>query len=271
MKIGISLSPQHVSTDYFDKALTHPEIDFVEIAIEGFIYRKDYKAKETLTKILENKPATAHGYSLSLLDPKPWDSNKLILHEEFLNKNSFLAWADHYALMSLDGIGFSSLTPAPMGQEAENLLNTRLDLLESKIPLCPFYFENPAAPFLMDYQKSGVEIFAKCFKNRKSKMLLDISNLAANEINFNISADREFEILAGVEIGEVHLAGGDWVENFYRDSHSSSVTERSWELLKKYKNIFSDETLITIEREQNIPPFEDILKETRRARTILGF
>ncbi|KAB8040839.1 DUF692 family protein [Silvanigrella paludirubra] len=270
MKIGISLSPQHVPKEYYEKSLKHPEIDFVEIAIEGFIYRKDFKAKETLQKILDHKPATAHGYSLSLLDPSPWEDNKLELHEKFLNSNSFLAWADHYALTTLDGIAFSSLTPAPIGIEAENLLNKRLSIIESKITSCPFYFENPAAPFLMEHQNSAVNIFPKCFKGRKSKMLLDISNLVANEINFGISADMELEKLNGVSIGEIHLAGGEWHENFYRDTHSSPVNKRSWDLLKQYRSIFEENTLIVIEREQKIPPFEETLEETRRVRSIFG-
>jgi len=271
LKIGISLSPQQVPKEYFEKALNHSEIDFVEIAIEGFIYRKDFKAKETLRKILDHKPATAHGYSISLLDPTPWDNNKLYLHEQFLNSNPFLAWADHYALTTLDGIAFSSLTPAPSGIEAENLLNFRLSIIESRITSCPFYFENPAAPFLMEHQNSTLDIYQKCFKGRKSKMLLDISNLVANEINFGISAEMELEKLNGVSIGEIHLAGGEWYEDFYRDTHSSAVNKRSWDLLKKFRTIFDENTLIVIEREQKIPPFEETLEETRRVRTIFGF
>lgn len=270
MKFGITLSTRRAPPTYVTDALRSSRIDFVEIPVESYLYRTDSLAKAELKRILEAKPATAHGYSLSLLDPAPWSNDRLARHASFFEPGRFLAWSDHYAVTSWMGRKFSALTPAPCFPEAVQLLRERLALIQSQVPQLPFYLENPAAPFLLGDQTETLSAFSAALTGSAAGMLLDVSNLVANEINFGIPAEEELERVKHLKIGEIHLAGGHWHGTFFRDSHASPVGKRSFELLARLRDQFTQTTLLTIEREQNHPEFSEIEKEIDHARYVCG-
>lgn len=268
MKFGVSI--RQAPKAFTDAALKCSEIDYVEIASEYFLYRNDYISRKTLETIFSQKEVASHGYSLSLLDPTVWKEDRLTPYKKFLKEYPLLNLSDHYAISSWNGKNLGSLTPAPVCDAATLLIKKRLGLIDKELQI-PFLLENVASPFLLDKkQNSFVDQFPEVLKDSKAKMLLDLSNLVANEINFGISADQELEKLTHVEIGEIHLAGGHIDRGFYRDSHSDDILPRSWELLKKISPYLNDETLILVEREQNHPPFEETMKEVNLAKRTLG-
>ena len=254
MKIGVSL--RQAPKEYADGALHSSLVDFVEIAAEEFTFRNDSIAQSRLKQITDKKPVSVHSYSLSLLDPRPWNELHIKNYFNFIRSYNFIAASDHYAISSWTGQHLGSLTPAPTGKEANQLLKERLEIIKKEIPHIPFLIENVAV-HLYD-----------ALSGTHAKLLLDLSNLVANEINFGVSAEDELDRLKGLEIAEIHLAGGHWDNGFYLDSHSSPTTKRSWELLSKIAPRLSKESLILIEREQSHPSWETIEREIEYAASI---
>jgi uncharacterized protein (UPF0276 family) len=265
MKFGLSI--RHWSDPQIEKVLNHPDVDFVEIAAEDFLYRSDVIAKRRLDWIHNHKPVSVHGYTLSLFDPEPWSPDRLELHQNFFSSHDYLALSDHYAISSWRGRWLGSLSPAPTQVEAQQIAIERLETIQSQIPDVPFFLENVAAPFLVPNQTSTFEAFSQITSKTRTKVLLDISNLEANQTNFKISAEEELRKFATLPVGEVHLAGGERDGGFFRDSHSTAVSPTSWQLFSKIKSRLPEDTLVLIEWEQRVDA-ECAIGEVTYARNI---
>jgi uncharacterized protein (UPF0276 family) len=266
MKFGLSI--RHCPEAILKEIVKLDCIDFVEIAAEEFIYRNDYICRKKLDFIHNHKPVAVHSYSLSLLDPRIWQEDRLNIFKKFFQQNSYLAWSDHYAVSSWKEKNLGSLTPAPVCDKASQLIIDRINLINRAFPDVLFMIENAAAPFLFEGVVSTVDHFPEFIGQTKSKMLLDLSNLVANELNFGISAKNELKKIRETPIGEIHLAGGTWDRGFYRDSHASSVENMSWDLLREIAPKLDPETLILIEWEQDHPKIETLIREVNHAKAI---
>lgn len=268
MQIGVSI--RHAPHAFVEQALQSPVVDFVEIAAEEFLFRKDAGSQGRLKKILSSKSVSVHSYSLSLLDPQPWNEKHVGPFFEFIRSHPFLCASDHYAISSWKGRHLGSLTPAPVGPEANELLKLRLARIHRELRSKPFFLENPAAPF--HFASTGpasfVDHLPQALAETHTQLLLDISNLVANELNFGVVAEAELERLQDVPIGEIHLAGGHWVNAFFLDSHSTEVAPRSLELLERLMPRLSEGTLVLIEREQNHPSWELLEQEIENVSRI---
>ena len=69
-------------------------------------------------------------------------------------------------------------------------------------------------------------------------------------------------------VAEVHLAGGVVHGGQYVDSHTRPVPEESWALLEWLVSRAPVRAVI-VERDDELPPFADLLAEVRRARKVL--
>ena len=270
MRFGVSV--RHAPSAFLEGALQSSAVDFIEIAAEDFIFRKDILNQRKLARLLAAKPVSVHSYSLSLADPQPWSDGRMGLYFEFLRCHPFLNVSDHYAVSSWRGRMLGSLTPppAPTAELFATALE-KLSRLKGAVPQLSILVENTAAPFVREARPpSLVEGLIPLLQQSGAGLLLDLSNLVANEVNFGVQAEEELERLTGVLIGEVHLAGGSWERGFLRDSHASPVAERSWELFRRILPRLSSETLVLIEREQDHPHWSELEKEIHYARALAG-
>lgn len=271
MKFGVSV--RHAPDTFLEAALRSPAVDYIEIAGEEFAFRADLRSKQKLKRLLDSKPAAVHGYSLSLLDPAPWSEKRISTYFTFVRSHPFLNLSDHYAISSWNGRHLGALTPAPTGGAANAVLQSKLSRISSELPDLPFLLENVAAPFIVNRSpatNSLVAHFSSALAGTHASLLLDLSNLVANETNFGIDAEDELKQLSNLPIKEIHLAGGTNDNGFFRDSHGSPVNDRTWQLLKLARDYISDECLVLIEREQNHPDWKLIEGELNNARRIIG-
>lgn len=89
-------------------------------------------------------------------------------------------------------------------------------------------------------------------------------DLALAAGNHGYDALEYLESLPLERVVEVHLAGGLWSEGQYVDTHTRSVPEESWRLLE-WLVPRTDIRAVIIERDDDLPPFGDLLAEVRRA------
>ncbi len=270
MRFGVSI--RQAPDSFINQAIQSECLDFVEIAAEEFAFRRDWRPKDRLERILSAKPVAVHGYSLSLGDPNPWNESTISSLFGFLVAHPFLNFSDHLAISSWRGRALGSLTPAPGGALGAETVNRKILDLQSRISGVPFFVENAASPFrLAEPNAPSARTLVEAIRGTQARVLLDISNLVANEINFGMNAEAELEVLLQASVGEVHLSGGHFENGFYRDSHATEVGARSWELYEKALQRLPDDVLVLIEREQNHPDWKVLEGEVRYARSVSGF
>jgi uncharacterized protein (UPF0276 family) len=66
---------------------------------------------------------------------------------------------------------------------------------------------------------------------------------------------------------QLHVAGGEWNAETYVDSHACAVSEDVWRLTERACERFPIRAIV-VERDEALPPFDDLLGEIERARTI---
>ena len=100
------------------------------------------------------------------------------------------------------------------------------------------------------------------------KMLVDLANTHINSVNHKFDPYKWLDQINLDAIEGVHLAGGDEEDGVLYDSHATNVPKPVWDLYqylvqKKKPNV------TIIERDQNIPTFELLMKEVDVANSIL--
>ena len=104
-------------------------------------------------------------------------------------------------------------------------------------------------------------------------LLVDVNNVYVSAHNLGYSAEAYLDVLPAAAIGEIHLAGhtidGRVGGDLLIDTHDAAVCEPVWRLYERLiARIGPRPTLI--ERDDNLPAFEDLMAERHRAHRRLA-
>ncbi len=253
------LMPELLDTDVDD-------IDFLELAPENWIgvggrFGRQFRA------LAERYPLVCHGLSLSIGSPAPLDRTFLRDLKTFLDEFGVRCYSEHLSYCSDDKGHLYDLMPIPFTAEAVQYVAGRVrevqDLLERPLVLEHVsYYAAPGA------ELSELEFVNAVLAEADCDLLLDVNNIHVNGVNFGYDP---FEFLAGIDgdrIAYVHIAG-HYVEaeDLRVDTHASPVIEPVWALLQAaYDRWGVAPTLL--ERDFNLPPLPELLKEVARIRSL---
>jgi uncharacterized protein (UPF0276 family) len=109
-------------------------------------------------------------------------------------------------------------------------------------------------------------------------VLLDLHNLAVNEVNLGWPAEEFLAELDLTRVVEIHVAGGEMLGRWYTDAHSGACPERVWALLDQVLPHAPALRLVTFELHESRleplgwPAFHDEVDRIRSvtARTVAG-
>ncbi|MEX2282519.1 MAG: DUF692 domain-containing protein [Gemmatimonadota bacterium] len=214
-------------------------------------------------------PLLLHGIGLSLgsadgLDPARVD------HFAQLVEIVRPPWvSEHIAFTRVAGVDIGHLTPLPFTREAIDTVARNVETLRSAVPNVPILLENIAYTFLPPGQEmSEAEFVRGVITTCDCGLLLDLENVHANARNHGYDPIEYLESLPLERAVEVHLAGGVEHDGIYADTHSRPVPEESWTLLQWLVTRTSLRAVI-IERDNDLPRFEELLTEVSRASRML--
>ena len=132
-------------------------------------------------------------------------------------------------------------------------------------------------PFLVENVSSYVgfkesdwteeKFLSELIKKTGCFLLFDVNNIYVNSYNHGFCAETVLKNLPEACIKQVHLAGYQDCGNYYIDTHGENVHRGVWDLYKKFLKIHGC-VATNIERDENIPPFEEIYKEVQKAEAI---
>jgi uncharacterized protein (UPF0276 family) len=118
-----------------------------------------------------------------------------------------------------------------------------------------------------------VEFLTELARRSGCGLLVDVNNVYVSANNLGFSAEAYLDAIPAALVGEIHLAGHAPDENVGNalliDTHGAPVGEAVWAL---YRRLISriGPTPTMIERDDNIPGFDDLLGERDIAEGILA-
>ncbi|WP_188062354.1 DUF692 domain-containing protein [Sphingobium sp. KCTC 72723] len=259
---GLGLRKDH----YRDFLETTVPVDFVEVISENFMIDGG-RPTDTLRRVRERHPVALHGVSMSIgsadgLDPAYLARLKALVDAvEPLFVSDHLSWSRHGSFNSHD------LLPLPCTPEALDIVCTNIghaqDILQR-----PMLIENPSSYIAFDgsVMTEWAFIDAMCARTG-CYLLLDVNNIFVSAANHGFDP---LAYLAGIpadRVRQVHLAGHSRGADMLIDTHDQPVPPSVWALYAQaIERIGPVATMI--ERDDAIPPLNELLTELAIARSI---
>jgi len=215
-------------------------------------YRHPAGPRQVLERLKRQFPLAAHGLGLSIASACFFDREH-VRELRRLDREVGFAWlSEHLAAFRVDSDASADHhaglpIPMPWGGELLDLVADRLDeaqellgrplLLENGVEFTPVH----------DAELSEPEFWCALHRRCGARMLLDLHNLHVNETNLGLDPIAWMNALPEAAVEEAHVAGGNWIDGTYFDSHSGRSPARVHELLRHALKRFSGLRAVTFE------------------------
>lgn len=259
---GLGLRTQH----YQDILNKRPAVDWFEAISEDYIVDGGNPIYY-LQKVRENYPVVLHGVSLSIGSTDPLDKNYLQKLKKLIDWVEPEWVSDHLCWTGVAGINLHDLMPLPFTEEALNHIVTRVkqvqDYLGRQIAL-----ENVSSYVqFIQSEFNEWDFLNKVAELADCKILLDINNIYVNSFNHGFSAETYIQNIHPERVQQFHLAGHTHRGDVIIDTHDAPIIPAVWELYEMALKRFGKVATL-IERDDNIPPLEELVEELNIARKI---
>jgi len=249
--------------DLIDELLADfPEqVSFMEIAPENWM-RVGGRDGKIFRSFTEQHDFIAHGLSLSIGSPEPLDEDFIKEVKTFLEQHDISVYSEHLSYCS-DGGHLYDLMPIPFTEEAVHYVADRIqrvqDILERRIAM-----ENVSYYAAPSQEMSEIDFVNAVIEEADCGFHIDINNIYVNAINHQYDAEEFLKALPGHRIVYAHMAGHFVeAEDLRVDTHGDDVCDPVWDLLQvAYDEFGVFPTLL--ERDFNIPPLTELIKEVDR-------
>lgn len=241
------------------------EVDFWEIAPENWLPLGGHYARE-FAKLTQNHQFVSHGLSLSIGSPAPLDTQFVRQVYEFHQQHGIKTYSDHLSYCSGEGHMYD-LMPIPFTPQTVQHVVDRIQQVQDIIGR-PLVMENVSYYAAPAQEMTELEFTLDVIRKSGCELLLDVNNIYVNSINHGYDADEFLAALPGEKIAYGHIAGHyNEAEDLIVDTHGADIIEPVWDLLEKAYEVYGVFPTL-LERDFNIPPIGELVKEVNRIHSI---
>lgn len=259
---GLGLRTDH----YHDILNTLPKIDWFEVLTENYLVPGG-KPLHYLDQIKEHYPMVMHGVSMSIGSTDPLDFKYLQQVKDLAKRINAYWISDHLCWTGVHGKNMHDLLPLPYTEEALKHTAKKIiqaqDFLEQQILI-----ENPST--YLNFKHSTMneyEFLIELCNESDCLILLDINNIYVSAFNHGFSAEDYLQAVPVERVKQFHLAGHTNHGTHIIDTHDAAVISPVWQLLKNAYMRFGKVSTM-IERDDHIPPLNELLEELEQAKHI---
>jgi uncharacterized protein (UPF0276 family) len=241
-------------------------IDFFELAPENWIDMGGHYGRD-LRGFTERYPFVCHGLSLSLGGPSPLDEMLLVKTRQFMDAHGITLYTEHLSYCSDDGHLYD-LLPIPFTAEAVHYVAARIrrtqDILERRIAIenASYYTPSPVA------EMDEIAFIRAVLDEADCDLHLDVNNVYVNSVNHRYDPLEFIRALPSDRIVYLHMAGHyKEADDLLVDTHGTAVVDPVWALLDQTYRIHGVAPTL-LERDFNIPPLADLLREVEHIARI---
>lgn len=257
---GIGLRPIH----YQAIVDTLPTVDWFEILTENFLVEGG-QVFYYLDKVCENYPVVMHGVSLSVGSVDPLNKEYLKKVKELAKRTQAKWISDHLCWTGVQGKNLHDLMPLPYTEEALQHVVAKVrqvqDFLGQRLVL-----ENVSS--YVAYNDSVMtewEFLSQVAEQADCLILLDINNIYVSAKNHCFSAQDYLSGVPAARIQQFHIAGHYDAGDYIIDTHDQPIIAPVWDLYNEAVKRFGKVSTL-LERDDNIPAFNDLLAELEQAK-----
>ncbi|HTO56339.1 MAG TPA: DUF692 domain-containing protein [Pseudomonadales bacterium] len=259
---GLGLRAPYYETILADS----PRVDWFEILTENYLVPGG-KPLLYLERIRARYPLVMHGVSMSIGGADPLDWNYLAQVKALAARIEPQWISDHLCWTGFGGHNFHDLMPLPYDREAIDHVVERIarvqDFLGRRLVL-----ENVSS--YLEYRRSQIpewEFVTAVANAADCDLLLDVNNVYVNSVNHGFDALAYLRAIPRERVRQIHLAGHRDHGAYIIDSHDQPITDAVWELYARAVDMFGPVPTM-IERDDNMPSFEQLLDELDNARRV---
>ena len=261
---GLGLRPEH----YEEIRAAWPQLDWFEVISENYMVPGG-KPLAWLDEFREHYPMVMHGVSMSIGSMDPLNDD--YLHElRALGDRIDAHWfSDHLCWTGVDHINLHDLLPLPYTEEALNHVVQRVKRVQDAVGR-PFLIENVSS--YLTYCDSALtewDFLTAVAERADCRILLDVNNIFVSSFNHSFDPRTYVDAIPPERVWQLHLAGHTNHGTHIVDTHDHPVIDEVWDLYAyTIERLGAVSTMI--ERDDHIPPFDDVLAELRHAESLAG-
>ncbi|MNF26646.1 hypothetical protein D3C76_322950 [compost metagenome] len=252
---------------YYQQILEQsPPVDWFEIISENFMVEGG-KALYYLDAITERYPVVMHGVSLSIGGPHALDTEYLKRLKQLSDRTNPAWISDHLCWSRGNAHQLHDLLPLPYTEESLYYVVNRVRQVQDLLQR-PLVLENVSSYV----RRAGDEFTEWEFLEALSRLsdcelLLDINNVYVSSRNHGFDPLTFIHGMPANKIRQLHLAGHSDYGDYVIDTHDQPVSDPVWALYQQtLEHIGPVATLL--ERDDRLPPFEELLVELQKAREL---
>jgi uncharacterized protein (UPF0276 family) len=262
---GVSFKPE-----YFDAALScNADGLWYEIHPENYMIAGGPRLA-MLDAISAQHPVSVHGVGLSLASAAEPDREHLQRLAEVVKRTQACLVSEHLAWSVTAGNYFPDLLPFPRSKRALQCIARNIDITQNSLQR-RILIENPSLYVQLEHEYSEAGFLTELTQRTGCGLLVDVNNAYISAHNVGGSAANYLAKLPAEAIAEIHLAGHAHDvggTGLLIDTHGASIDDTVWSLYAGLiERIGARPTLI--ERDDNLPTFDELLLERSRAAKVL--
>ena len=258
-------------TDYYQQILdAKPAVDWFEILSENYMVSGG-KPLDFLDRIRADYPMAMHGVSLSIGSTDPLDLNYLSALKALVDRVEPVWVSDHLCWTGANAHNMHDLLPLPYTEEAIQHIVERISVVQEFLGRQILIENLSSYVTFKESQMSEWSFFSEIAERADCLMLLDINNIYVSACNHDFDP---LDYVTGVPAERVwqhHLAGHtyDRTGKIIIDTHDQPVRNEVWDLYRAAVEHLGPVSTM-IERDDNMPEFDQLLAELNMAREIAG-
>ncbi len=257
---GLGLRPVH----YQDFLTRSVPVDFVEVISENFMVEGG-RPLHVLDRVRENHPVILHGVSMSIGSPEGLNPTYLQKLRRLADRIDPLWVSDHLCWTGTGGFNSHDLLPLPYTEEALKTVAANIDQAQEALGR-PMLIENPSSYVTFRASEMGEWDFMAELSHRSGcYLLLDVNNIFVSASNHGFDAMTYLDAIPFDRVRQIHLAGHSQGRTMLIDTHDNPVPDGVWALYREARRR-TGPVATMIERDDDIPPLDDLLAELEIAR-----
>ena len=261
---GLGLRKPH----YFEFLERRVAVDFVEVISENFMVDGG-KPRQILRDVRASYPVALHGVSMSVGSADGLDGAYLARLRALVDEIEPLFVSDHLSWTRIEGFSSHDLLPLPYTDEALALVCANIGRAQDTLGRT-MLIENPSTYIAFEGTDMTEWQFLDAMCARSGcGLLLDVNNVFVSATNHGFDPIAYLNGVPHERVRQIHLAGHSRGQDMLIDTHDQPVPTSVWDLYAHVLPMLGPVATM-IERDDDIPPLDELLAELDLARRIGG-
>jgi uncharacterized protein (UPF0276 family) len=132
----------------------------------------------------------------------------------------------------------------------------------------PLILENITYAFqIPGNELTETQFISQVAENAEVGLLLDVTNLYINSVNHHFDFRQFLQEVPLERVVQFHFVGGYWLDGILIDGHAHATQAEIWQVLEEALHLSAVKGII-LERDENFPPYDELVAELNQARSI---